>query len=134
MSRVLASPLMIGCDVRNMTPETKAILAAPEVLAVDQDPMGRQARSLVPEAAVTQVWAKPLEDGSVAVGLFNRSSKGERLVSVAWESVGLGVGEEVVVRDLWAREDLGVFRGSFSATVAQHACRLVRLIPRVASG
>ncbi len=52
---LLASPLMIGCDVRNMTPEAKAILTAPEVLAVDQDPLGRQARNLTPETHNVQI-------------------------------------------------------------------------------
>ncbi|MHC4253243.1 MAG: glycoside hydrolase family 27 protein [Planctomycetota bacterium] len=130
---LLASPLMIGCDVRNMTPEAKAILMAPEVLAVDQDPLGRQARSLTPETHNVQIWTKPLEDGSIAVGLFNRATKGARLVSVAWETVGLGVGDEAVVRDLWAREDLGVFKGSFSATIEPHACRLVKLTSRTSA-
>jgi len=126
---LLASPLMIGCDVRDMTPETKATLTAPEVLAVDQDPLGRQARSLSAENHNVQVWTKPLADGSVAVGLFNKATKGERLATVAWESLGIGIDTEATVRDLWAGADLGVFRGSFASSIEPHGCRLVKVTP-----
>ena len=91
--------------------------------------MGRQARNLSAENHNVQVWTKPLADGSVAVGFFNRATKGDRLATVAWESLGLGVSQEASVRDLWAGEDLGVLRGSFAASIEPHACRLVKVTP-----
>ncbi|NQT87991.1 hypothetical protein HQ560_14585, partial [bacterium] len=126
---MLASPLMIGCDVRTLSPEAREILTNPEVVAVNQDAFGRQGACVGKSFAAGDVWAKPLGDGSIAVGLFNRKDAGDRLMSFAWESVGLHDRRPAAVRDLWAREDLGIFTGSFSTTVEPHGCTLLRLTP-----
>ena len=129
---LLAAPLMIGCDVRNMDDATREILLNREVVAVNQDPLGRQAYHVgpMPESGTrTDVWAKPLEDGSVAVGLFNLTDAEQRRITVAWETLGIHDRRPCRVRDLWAHEDLGVFTGSFSAAVARHDVKLVRIFP-----
>lgn len=126
---LLAAPLMMGCDVRNMTPLTKEILTNPEAIAVDQDLVGRQGFRVGEDIFKGQVWAKPLVDGSIAVGLFNRSAKHPRTIPLAWESVGLHDRRPAMVRDLWKREDLGVFTGSFCAPVEPHGCLLLKLTP-----
>jgi len=127
---LLAAPLMIGCDVRSMTAAAKEILTHREVIAVDQDPMGRQGYRVGKDGSSAQVWAKPLSDGSLAVGLFNRANGWAQTIPVAWESVGLHDRRPAVVRDLWKREDLGVFSGSFSASVKAHGCLLLKLTPQ----
>ena len=134
---LLAAPLLIGCDVRNMTPVTREILTNAEAVAVDQDAAGIQARCLGADQYRNEAWAKPLADGSMAVGLFNRFRKkvekpgdGERRVSVAWEAMGLHDRRPCLVRDLWAHEDLGVFTGSFSMKIGPHACALLKLTPQ----
>jgi len=62
---------MAGNDLRTMSPETLEVLTNQEVIAVDQDPAGVQGHRVYTEGPV-EVWAKPLADGSVAVGLFNK--------------------------------------------------------------
>ena len=78
---VLSAPLMLGNDVRIMTRETVALLSNREVIAVNQDKLGRQGKRIV-QLGDTQVWAKPLADGSVAVAFFNT---GTRTTAVAGE-------------------------------------------------
>jgi len=68
---LLASPLLIGCDMTKMSPLALSILSNDEVLEVNQDPLGKQARR-VSQVVFREVWAKDMEDGSKAVGLFNR--------------------------------------------------------------
>lgn len=127
---LLASPLMIGCDVRAMAPAARGILSNREAIAVNQDPMGRQGARVGESSLWGEVWAKPLSDGSIAVGLFNRSDAGEHVVSVAWEAVGLHDRRAAIVRDLWAHEDVGEFRGSYTAKVESHGCALVKITPQ----
>jgi alpha-galactosidase len=127
---LLASPLMIGCDVRSISTETKRILANQEAIAINQDPLGRQGYRVGESWLFGEVWAKPLADGSIGVGLFNRQTE-QRLIGVAWESLGLPDRQHCLVRDVWAGQDAGVFRGSYSAHVDPHGCSLLRLIPNM---
>ena len=71
-----------------------------------------------------QVWAKELEDGSHAVGLFNAGKEDMKVVA-NWADVK--VDGKQVVRDLWRQKDLGEFEGKFEATVAPHGVVLVKL-------
>ncbi len=129
---LLASPLMIGCDVRHMSQATKDILLNPEVIAVNQDPLGRQGYQVgrVPWARdIAVTWAKPLQDGSVAVGLFNLGERDGRRIAVAWETLGIHDRRPCMVRDLWTREDLGVTTGSYVARVDHHDVAMLRIGP-----
>jgi alpha-galactosidase len=62
---------------------------------------------------------KPLADGSRAVILFNRGTE-EGVLSVRWEDIGLFPGGSAVVRDLWAKKELGAFTGRFETKVGSH--------------
>ncbi|MBN2242537.1 MAG: glycoside hydrolase family 27 protein [Acidobacteria bacterium] len=124
---LLAAPLMAGNDLRDMTPETKDILTNREVIAVDQDPLGIQGRKIHDGGAV-EVWMKPLSGAARAVILFNRGSV-KAPVSVSWEQIGLAPEMEAEVRDLWAREDLGVFKGRFVSRVDPHGVVMIRVQP-----
>jgi alpha-galactosidase len=126
---MLAAPLMIGCDVRAMDGPTRDILLAPEVIAVDQDPLGRQGYSLGNDWRNAEVWKKVLADGSVAVALFNRKDTGRRMVTVSWEALGLHDRRPALVRDLWAREDIGTFSRGYAAEVDAHAAVLLKITP-----
>ncbi len=129
---MLAAPLMIGCDVRNMSQATSDILLNTEVIALNQDLLGRQGYkvgSIDWGGEQAQVWAKPLLDGSIAVAMFNLGDMQGRRIAVAWESLGLHDRRPCTVRDLWAHEDLGTFTSSFSARVDSHDVMLVRLTP-----
>ncbi|MBE3069191.1 MAG: alpha-galactosidase [Planctomycetes bacterium] len=123
---LLAAPLLLGCDLETLDPFTLALLVNDEVLAVNQDPLGRQAARVRAEGPL-DVWAKDLEDGSKAVGLFNRADDGPRTVTVRWSDLGLAGRQRV--RDLWRQADLGAFEGEFAARVLVHGVVLVRIAP-----
>jgi alpha-galactosidase len=120
---ILAAPLLAGNDLSKMTPETLAILTNPEVLAVDQDSLGAQGHRVAQEGPL-EVWAKPLADGSKAVGLFNR---GESVMPVTAYFRDIGVGESASVRDLWEKRDLGVFKVRFTAQVPVHGAVMIKV-------
>jgi alpha-galactosidase len=127
MWAMLAAPLMAGNDIRSMTPEIREILTNREVIAVDQDPLGRQGRKIRDDGDV-EVWAKELADGSRAVALLNRDTTAAT-VTVSWPEIGYTARLEAVVRDLWAHRDVGRMRGRYTATVPGHAAVMVRITP-----
>ncbi|HVZ26967.1 MAG TPA: hypothetical protein VG842_12965, partial [Sediminibacterium sp.] len=102
---------------------TLSLLTNDEVIALDQDPMGRQAKQ-VQKADKYQVWMKPLQDGSHAIGIFNLSDTYQD-IRVAWNKIGLTHGGKL--RDLWRQKDLGSFADTFDTKVPPHGVRLVRL-------
>jgi alpha-galactosidase len=122
---LLTSPLLIGCDMTKLDDFTLNLLTNDEVIEVNQDPLGRQAGRITQEGT-REVWAKPMEDGSMAVGLFNRSQR-EQTVTVTWSD--LGITGRQSVRDLWRQKDLGEFTGQFEAQVGRHGVVLVKIAP-----
>ena len=122
---LLAAPLLLGSDLEKLDPFTLSLLTNDEVLAVNQDPLCRQA-TRVARVGSGVVYAKLLEDGSWAVGLFNRGET-ERRVKVRWPA--LGIGGRHRVRDLWRQQDLGTFADEFEASVPRHGVVLVKVTP-----
>jgi len=122
---LLSAPLMAGNDLRAMTAETREILTNKEVIAVDQDPLGMQGHK-VADTGPFEGWMKPLSNGDRAVILFNRGNT-TAPISVTWEQIGLPPGFEAGVRDLWARKDLGKFKGRFTAKVEPHDVVMLRI-------
>ncbi|USN97933.1 MAG: NPCBM/NEW2 domain-containing protein [Phycisphaeraceae bacterium] len=122
---MLAAPLLIGCDLTQLDQFTLALLTNDEVLAVSQDRLGRQATRVFQDGD-SEVWVKPLEDGSVAVALFNRSRR-EAAITASWGDLGLRGRQRV--RDLWRRADVDVVDHAFIATVHRHGAVLLRLTP-----
>ena len=122
---ILAAPLMAGNDLRSMSAETRAILTAPEVIAVDQDPLGQQGRRVQKEAA-TEIWAREVQGGAHAVLLLNRGAEATH-ARVAWEDIGMTGSRSARVRDLWARADLGDHAGGYERTLSPHACALLKV-------
>ncbi len=120
---LIAAPLLIGGDIMEMDEFTLDILSNDEVIAVDQDPLGKAA-SRIWQKGDLEVWARPLADGTHAVGLFNRSAYKAK-VTVRWSDIGI-IGPQPV-RDLWRHKDLGVFSDSFSATVLPHAAWMIKV-------
>ena len=121
---LLAAPLLLGCDLEKLDAFTLGLLTNDEVLEVNQDPLCRRA-TRVARRGPTEVYAKALEDGSWAIGLFNRGNKTAR-TTVTWREVGIAGSQRV--RDLWRQKDLGVFGGQFEAEVAPHGVVLVRVV------
>jgi alpha-galactosidase len=122
---ILSAPLMLGNDVRDMTPEVHGILTNGEVIAVNQDPLGRQGRKVRDEGDL-EVWSKELADGSRAVVLFNRSEEGAD-ISFSWAEIGYPEHLSLKVRDLWQHEDAGTFDGSYSAPVPSHGVVMLQV-------
>jgi alpha-galactosidase len=124
---ILAAPLIAGNDLRNMRPEIHDILTNKEVIAVNQDAMGKEG-TRVAKSGDLDVWAKPLENGSRGVVLLNRGTA-EQEITVDWEALGYPAHLSASVRDLWQHKDLGKMTGKFSARVASHAVVMVTVQP-----
>lgn len=122
---LLCSPLLIGCDLTQLDEFTLNLLTNDEVLEVNQDPLGRQARR-VSQDGYLEVWAKKMEDGSVAASLFNRDET-PKTVTARWSDLGLS--GAMRVRDLWRQKDIGTFENAFETEVPRHGVVLVRLRP-----
>lgn len=127
---IIASPLLIGTDLAaGIDADSLAILSAPEVIAVSQDPLGVQGvRVSAPAPAGAECWARPLADGSVAALLLNRGLATAD-VTCTWAELGLQQpAAAATVRDLAARKDLGSFTGAFTAAgLAGHASMIVKV-------
>jgi len=120
---LVASPLLAGNDVRNMTDATKAILLNKEVIAVDQDSLGKQASPV--KNGDLETWVKPLADGGVAVGVVNF---GSAAATATLKASDLGLGGPVrKARDLWAHQDVNFSGGVFPATVPSHGVLMLRV-------
>jgi alpha-galactosidase len=124
---ILAAPLIAGNDLRDMRPEIHDILANKEVIAVDQDPLGREGERMWKNGDL-EIWAKQLKDGNRAVVLLNRGGA-EQNISANWEDLGYPNHLSASVRDLWQHKDLGKFTGRFSASVASHGVVMVTVKP-----
>ncbi|HLP16236.1 MAG TPA: NPCBM/NEW2 domain-containing protein [Bacteroidota bacterium] len=136
---LLASPLLIGCDLANMDEFTMNLLTNDEVIEVNQDPLGAQAHRVSNENG-KQIWAKQMSDGSQAVGLFFTGAKSVTPEdNFTWDAVpngtivlngkDLGIDGKFTVRDLWRQKDLGTFEHTFESDVPFHGVMLVKITP-----
>jgi alpha-galactosidase len=124
---ILAAPLIAGNDLRSMTPEIKEILTNKEVIAINQDQLGREG-SRVWKEGDSEIWSKQLKDGSRAVVLLNRGGS-ETEITVPWEAIGYPGEISANLRDLWAHKELGKFTGKFRTQVESHGVVVVRIKP-----
>ncbi|XP_073002570.1 alpha-galactosidase-like [Typha latifolia] len=122
------APLLIGCDLRSMSQETKEILSNWEVIAVNQDGLGVQGKK-VKSSGGLEVWAGPLSSGRVAVVLWNRSSS-RGTITANWSDLGLQSSTVADARDLWAHSTISSIQGSITDTVEPHACKMYVLTPK----
>jgi alpha-galactosidase len=106
---ILAAPLIFSGDITRLDDFTLSLLTNDEVIGVDQDPLGRPGRRVSIDED-REVWARELEDGSLAVGLFNRGEM-QTDMAATWASLGLKGSHRV--RDLWRQKDLGKFKTEF---------------------
>jgi alpha-galactosidase len=127
---MLSAPLLIGCDLEQLDAFTKSLLSNDEVIALDQDALGRQATRVATVGAV-DVYLKPLEDGSSALGFFNRDSTE---VKINFDKLKyIGFKNDLHVRNLWRQlqlPDLGnVETEKLSMTIPAHGVQLYKLTP-----
>jgi alpha-galactosidase len=124
MWSIMAAPLLIGSDLRSASEETFTVIGNKEVIAVDQDPLGKQGEVLSSEGG-RWVVAKEMKDGSRAVALFNESGSPQRIATSA-QAVGLPDADAYTLRDLWQHKSYNT-AGTISATVPAHGTVLVRV-------
>jgi alpha-galactosidase len=124
MWSLLSSPLLIGCDMTQLDDFTLNLLSNDEVLAVNQDPLGKPAGRIVDLGNGLEVWGRDLEDGSKAVGLINRGEMPSD-VTVKWSD--LGITGSHTVRDLWRQKDLGTQDTAFTTTVGRHGAAMIKI-------
>ena len=124
---ILAAPLIAGNDLRDMRPAIHDILTNKEVIAVDQDALGREGERVAKDGD-REVWSKQMKDGSRAVVLLNRSDS-EKEITATWEALGYPAKLSASVRDLWQHKDLGKLTGQFSARVVSHGVAMVSVKP-----
>ena len=120
---ILAAPLLAGNDLSKMSPETLSILTNKEVIAVDQDPLGKQG-DRASAVGMTEIWTKPLSGGAVAAGLFNRDTE-ERSVTLHLRDIGFE--DRAKVRDLWKHEDVSATHGTYTVTVPPHGVVMLKV-------
>lgn len=140
---LMGSPLMIGCDIRDMDDFTKATLTNPEVLAIDQDPDYNQPFDVSPESdpipwtgtelhcsGEHPIYVRLLSGGDYAIGMFNLSDQPSNRWNTALQLDRIGLpettGKTLVLRDVWTGEEVLVKGGIFSAVIPPHDCRLFR--------
>jgi len=113
---LLAAPLLLGNDLSRLDDFTLNLLTNDEVLAINQDPLGKQAMK-VKEDEMTQIWVKELEDGSKAIGVFNLDNTVQEIV-VNWSDLKLTPNQQV--RDVWRQKDMGIYSNSYTVRVLSH--------------
>jgi len=122
---MLAAPLMAGNDLGTMKPEIGEILMNKEVIAVDQDTLGKQGKRVRHEVD-QDIFVKPLQDGGAAVAMVNRG-KQEQKITLTWSDAGFSPDQAVAIRDLWQHKDLGTFKTSFTVPVPSHGTLMIRM-------
>lgn len=129
---MLASPLLIGCDMAELDDFTLSLLCNNEIIDVNQDELGIQAVRIYGDDNYA-TYLKPLADGSVAVAMFNLSEQPRK---IGFVPASLKLVEPQVVRDLWRQQDVakvGV-EDRWETEVAPHGVCVVKLSPGYING
>lgn len=134
---LLSAPLLIGCPIEQLDDFTLNLLTNDEIIEINQDPLGKSARLLSEEEGI-QIWAKPLEDGSYAVGLFNVADFGktpetyfrwgdENPKTFTFDFNKINLKGKYQLRDVWQQKDLGSFNNSFKTDIRHHGVLMLRM-------
>lgn len=124
-----ASPLLIGCDMAVADKFTKSLLCNNEVIDINQDPLGYAATKIYGNSSYA-TYFKPLEDGSLAIAMFNLSETTQK-IGFKPRAIGI-IGDKIIVRDVWRQKDVAEItndRDRFDADVPPHGVVLVRVFP-----
>lgn len=124
-----ASPLLIGCDMAVADKFTKSLLCNNEVIDINQDPLGYAATKIYGNSSYA-TYFKPLEDGSLAIAMFNLSETPQK-IGFSPRSIGI-IGNKITVRDVWRQKDVAEItndRDRFDTDVPPHGVVLVRVFP-----
>jgi alpha-galactosidase len=136
---LLSAPLLIGCPIEQLDAFTLNLLTNDEVIEINQDPLGKPAR-LVKEENGVQIWLKPLEDNSYAVGLFNIARFGEspesyfrwgdeKAIGYQFDFNTIGLQGKFKLRDVWRQKDIGTFNKDWQTEIKHHGVVLLKMSP-----
>jgi alpha-galactosidase len=120
---MVAAPLIFSGDMTRLDEFTLNVLTNDEIIEVDQDPLGKPGYRVYKKEEL-EVWKRELEDGSIAVGLFNRGEE-PALVTAYWQD--LGISGKKNVRDLWRQKDLGQFNIQYAEQVGRHGVLMIKI-------
>lgn len=120
---LMAAPLMVTCDIRNMNDATKKILLNKDIIAIDQDPLGKQAKRVVANDN-WQIFVKPLENGDIALGILNVAEKKQK-IKINLSS--LNIFGKTKAFDLWSKK-ITKIKNTFEIDVESHETKVFRLI------
>jgi alpha-galactosidase len=123
---IVAAPLILSGDITRLDEFTLGLLTNDEIIEVDQDPLGKPGYRVSKNGDI-EVWIRQMEDGSCAVGLFNR---GETEADVTTSFKDLGISGDQKVRELWRQKDLGILKDKITVSVGRHGVVMLRLWPR----
>ena len=132
---IMAAPLMLSMDLRDMDTDLKDLLQNPEVILVNQDPLGEQGRRLnsTTKGASEEIWVRTLQGGDLAVAIVQRESGPffPHTVSIRMQDLPLNLKEShcVTIRDLFERTTIGNIRGSFKLDIHYQDAVMYRLTP-----
>ncbi|MFI5253010.1 MAG: putative Ig domain-containing protein [Bacteroidota bacterium] len=119
---MLSAPLLIGCDLTRLDDFTLNLLTNDEILAIDQDPLGKQATPALNDGYI-QVWVKELADGSKAFGVFNTGTKSEQY-SIDFSKIGIH--ENTHLRDLWRQKEIPVNGNTVDLHLPSHGVVMIK--------
>ncbi|MFZ0742789.1 MAG: glycoside hydrolase family 27 protein [Terracidiphilus sp.] len=125
MWAMLAAPLLAGNDLPNMKPEIKSILTNSDVIAIDQDPLGKQARRVYSDGEV-DVWARHLKGGAMAVAVLNAGSDRYSTHPFHLDLAKLGLHGTQQAKDLWTGKEMEL-TNNMPMELASHDILLVRI-------
>jgi len=124
---MLAAPLMIGCDIRNMDETTKSILMNKDIIAIDQDPVGKQGFRVYRHDGL-EAFKKPLSGDRVAIAFLNRNSTIKKII-VSNKELELDPEAKFAVYDVWKHTESKQIPGFLSANLKPHECQVYVLTP-----
>jgi alpha-galactosidase len=119
---ILAAPLLAGNDLSKMTPQTLALLTNKEVIAVDQDQLGKQGDRVWAQGP-SEIWTKPLSGGAKAIALFNRAESAE---PITLNLKDVGVSDNAKLHDLWQGKEVQAANGKYTVLIPRHGAVLLK--------
>eukprot|EP01084_Bolivina_argentea_P189709 326190_1 len=124
------SPLLIGCDVTNMSDDTKTIFLNHEAISVNQDHLGVQASMVYNSSnGQQQIYSGPLMKHCLAVLFLNRNGNQNAQITVKWSQIGVNENQNYVIRDLWKHQNVTTTKQQYTATVAPHGVKFFKFFP-----
>lgn len=119
---MFSAPLMMGCDIRNMNEATRTILLNKDIIAIDQDTLGKQGFRVFRKDGL-EAWKKPLAGNKFAIALLNRNS-GATTMNVSWQQLELDPGTSYRMYDVWEHKTVGDPKTSLTTTLQPHETKV----------